>query len=293
MSETATAVTETAVPPVDPFEGRAKEIGWRPKEQFQGDPEKWVDAKTFVERGEQFLPLVKAENRRLQEQLARAEAERQADRIALKAAQESIDGLKEFNREAAATELKAQRRQLRAELIAARREGDADKELQLQEQLDDLEDKVQQKPTVMETKPTTAEPAAPAADPTQRPEFQQFLRENSWFNEDPIMRAASLAIMQQAAQEGRLEGMTPAQRFSFAAAETRKKFRMESAPPTDSKVSGSTGPSGGTGGKSYSDLPSEARAACDRFEKRMVGEGRAFKTSAEWRKHYVQNYDWS
>lgn len=33
------------------FESEASEQGWTPQDEFRGDPDKWVDAKTFVERG--------------------------------------------------------------------------------------------------------------------------------------------------------------------------------------------------------------------------------------------------
>ena len=38
----------------DPYEDQAREQGWKPKEEFEGDPEKWRPAKEFVERGELF-----------------------------------------------------------------------------------------------------------------------------------------------------------------------------------------------------------------------------------------------
>lgn len=277
------------------YETKAREMGWKPREEFPGSADKWVDAKTFVDRGEQFLPIVKAENRRLKEQLEHIASQNQQFQTELSGARESIEGLKQFNREAAAAELKAERRKLRAELIAARKEGDTEKELSVQEQLDDLDDKSQQGAGEPAAKAAAATTSATADDPTQKPEFQQFLRENSWFNDDPVMRAASLAIMQDAAAKGLLANMTPAQRFSYAAAETKKKFRMEDELPNTSKVSGSTGPTGagGDGGHSYSALPADAKAACDRFAKRMVGPGKAFKNEADWRKHYTQNYDWS
>ena len=39
---------------VDPYEEQAREQGWRPKEEFDGDESKWRPAKEFVERGELF-----------------------------------------------------------------------------------------------------------------------------------------------------------------------------------------------------------------------------------------------
>ena len=41
------------------YDALASEIGWSPKEKFRGDPAKWVDAKTYYEKGEFVLPIVK------------------------------------------------------------------------------------------------------------------------------------------------------------------------------------------------------------------------------------------
>ena len=45
---------QTTTPDVDPYESEAREQGWKPKEEYEGDPEKWRPAKEFVERGELF-----------------------------------------------------------------------------------------------------------------------------------------------------------------------------------------------------------------------------------------------
>src|SRR5690554_7872209 len=60
MSEESTVVeTEQGQAPVidapetheiDPVESKAREMGWRPKEEYDGDPETWVDAKEYVGR---------------------------------------------------------------------------------------------------------------------------------------------------------------------------------------------------------------------------------------------------
>lgn len=65
--------TEQAQQSDPAMESRARDMGWAPKDKWRGDPEKWVDAKEFVRRGEEVLPIVTAENRRL-----KAELEKQA-----------------------------------------------------------------------------------------------------------------------------------------------------------------------------------------------------------------------
>ena len=38
----------------DPYELEAREQGWKPQDEYEGDPNKWRPAKEFVERGELF-----------------------------------------------------------------------------------------------------------------------------------------------------------------------------------------------------------------------------------------------
>lgn len=50
-------------------EERAKRLGWRPKEEYNGDPNNWVDADTFVKKGEEELPLIRDTNRKLERKI--------------------------------------------------------------------------------------------------------------------------------------------------------------------------------------------------------------------------------
>jgi len=63
-------------------ETKAKAMGWSPKDEFRGDPDRWVDAETYVRRGEEFIPFLRANNKKLEEELG-AQA-KYAGRAALK-----------------------------------------------------------------------------------------------------------------------------------------------------------------------------------------------------------------
>ena len=52
------------------WESEARAEGWRPKEEFKGPESKWIPAQEFVERGEKFAPIIKAKNRKLEQQIA-------------------------------------------------------------------------------------------------------------------------------------------------------------------------------------------------------------------------------
>ena len=51
-------------------EQKASNLGWVPKEEFRGDPERHVSAERFLERGEKELPLARANNEKLHKELA-------------------------------------------------------------------------------------------------------------------------------------------------------------------------------------------------------------------------------
>ena len=55
--------------PISETEISARAMGWRPQDEFGGDPERWVDADTFVARGEQVMPLLKAQNKKLRQEM--------------------------------------------------------------------------------------------------------------------------------------------------------------------------------------------------------------------------------
>ena len=55
------------------YEHDAQQEGWRPKEEWQGNPEQWVDAKTFVERGEKIAGILKKKVDSLEQRLSAAE----------------------------------------------------------------------------------------------------------------------------------------------------------------------------------------------------------------------------
>lgn len=70
MTTTADSGTTETKPADDsagasPFIDKAKAAGWRPKEEYEGDPEAWIDAEEFVKRA----PLYE-KNRKLKKELS-------------------------------------------------------------------------------------------------------------------------------------------------------------------------------------------------------------------------------
>ena len=68
----------------------------------------------------------------------------------------------------------------------------------------------------------------------------------------------------------------------------------ESAAPRGDKVEGARNGSGDEprsgGRKSYAALPADAKVACDAEARRFVGEGKKYKSAADWRARYAEIY---
>jgi len=266
------------------IEARALEMGWAPKEEFRGDPEKWIDAETYVRRGEELMPILKANNKRLSEELSQVKSELKKTNEMLTASSESIEALKEFNSELVRKEAKKQLETMKDALKEARQEGDVDKEVEISEQIREHSAALKE----AEKKPVEKKVEAPAQDPTQNPEWQAWVAENQWFGKDKRRTALALGVAEEIKEAEKLTGRALLDRVSE---EVEKTFGG-GAPKID-KVEGGGGgrrAAGSGNGKSFADLPQEAKEICERQSNRLVGEGRAFKNMQEWRQHYTKQY---
>src|SRR5260370_13868990 len=66
---TAEDSTELDIAPSNDYESEASRQGWVPRDKYRGDAAKWVDAKTFVERGERFASHLQREVASLKQKL--------------------------------------------------------------------------------------------------------------------------------------------------------------------------------------------------------------------------------
>jgi len=142
-------------------EQRALEMGWRSKEEFDGEEEDFIDAQEFVRRKPLF------------EKIDSVGKELRETRKALKALQEHHAKVKE-------AEFKHALEQLRAEKKVALEEGDADKLIEIDEQIADA--KVRQ---VQEERQARQEASAP------HPNFITWVGKNPWYKEDAELKAAA------------------------------------------------------------------------------------------------------
>lgn len=291
---------------------RAREMGWTPREQWRGNPEGWIDATEYVRRGEQVMPILQANLRKTEAELAALRRKDQQREAALQAATESIQVLTNLSTEQSRQAAKEKRRELLRQQAAARTAGDADTEIDLGEQIADVTAQINAAPVGEggETKPNgkgkVIKPAAttqqpPANDPINDPEYQAWAGANPWFGVDRRKTAMATAIGQEIRENPEFAGLVGKAFFDRVTMELNKVFTPARS-NGGNKVEGGTnngavnsaaadeGITGAARGKSFADLPQDAKDACERQSKWVVGEGRAFKDMAAWRKHYINIY---
>jgi hypothetical protein len=269
----------------EPVDEKARKMGWVPKEEWRGNLDHWRDAEEFVHRGEEILPILQANNRDLIAKVGTLENKLTEAESLLRAATESIEALKEFNSVHTRKEAKEKRKEIVEAIADARREGDVETEVALTEQLVEQTAAIKEAEKTSSIKQEVAETQVTAK--TVDPAFTTWAEQNTWFGQDKRRSNIALAI----ANELRADPSNPKTGKAFYTLLTKE---LESTPgfitdrPSTSKVEGGRNGVSNGGGKSYSDLPAEAKAACDRQAVKVVGKGRAFKDINEWRKHYAE-----
>lgn len=260
------------------YEERAKSVGWTPKEEFRGDPEKWVDAETFVKRAEHSMPILRANNEKLYGTVETLKTE-------IQDMKSTFSEFSEYHKKQTQEAEKRGYEKARREILAKQKEAVADADTAAWErleqekiQLDQDFQKVQQAPAQQ-----TQQPAQQSAGD---PDFSAWAQKNTWYLDDPEskMEADALAPYVRAKHPD----LTGQAFYDKVAEQVRKnmphKFENQSREAPSTVVDDQVAPSGGTRkqARNYNNLPAEAKAACERF----VAQGLMTK------EEYLASYDW-
>ena len=170
----------------------AIDLGWRPLEEYKGDPAKWVDAATYLERGNTVLPLVQKAKKELEGKLSQANLETQVLRKAVADSQAAIKALQESHDADTKKKVQEARRALLANLEQAKIDGDTKLEVKLTDELIDLNAASRAAPE------PKAPPAATAPsggyEATMDPAFVAFAEANPWFGKDQRKTQKAMGI---------------------------------------------------------------------------------------------------
>lgn len=194
-------------------EEQARAMGWKPLEEYNGDPRRWTDAEAFVKKGLEELPVLRDQNHRLSTKLTRMGAEigklrNTASEQAL-AVQDALRMARTANQagyDRALRELNAQRR-------AAAETGDLVAFDDVEKQIEAMES---ERAKVVGPEPAAAAapaPAAAAAHPGTQgagldPAVTEFTRdpENRWFFDAkrPHLKQSMIALHGAVLNEGEI-----------------------------------------------------------------------------------------
>ncbi len=274
---------------VNEAETRARTMGWLPKEQYKGKEENWLPAEAYIERGEHILPILQANNKKLTDRLSAAEAELQSNKQLLAASQEAIEELKNFTSQINKDKVKDKKAEVTAALVQAKKDGNVEAEVELTAQLSEVTTALKEAEKAPVKKESTSQPTGPQLTEAAK----EWSKENPWFGTENRKTAYALGLRQEWVASGKTAGTK--EMFDFVDEELAKVFdpnsqRRDAASRVDTTSSSTNG---GGKSKTFADLPPEAKEACEKFGKKLVGPGRAYKTQEDWRKAYVAKYDWT
>lgn len=261
------------------FEAEARERGWAPKEEFKGDPARWVDAETFLERTDTVMPLLKADRDRLKRELSDLKR-------SLKQATRHFEGAEKRAYDRARADIEARIEQ-------ATEAGDV---TAVKAALKDMEEL---RPDGGEANPKHSREEAMEA-------FDAFRDENPWYDRGNLAGASEIEINARLyadrITEKRLrelkvgEEPPPDEFFADIAAEVRAKYPQLGAngvrqprtkPASDVAAPGTPRPR--RNDRTYDNLPAEAKAQCDKWIRSgIIGGGDPKKG----RELYAKDFDW-
>lgn len=185
------------------IEQRAMEQGWRPKEEFQGDPEAFIDAPEFVRRGELFSKI-------------------EVTTRELKQVRQALDALKDHHSKVKETEYKRALASLEAARKQALVEGEHERFFALEEKIEEIKTEKQ----------TFDEELQQASAPAQEvhPAFADWLSKNKWYETDEAMRAYADRLGTKYAKT-----LSPPEALRQITEDVKKKFAHEFTNPKSSR----------------------------------------------------------
>lgn len=228
---------------IDASEYEAGRKGWVPKNQYKKDAP-WVDAQTFLERGDRFVSNLQRDVATLTKKL------------------EEFEGTKtqfiKFSEDALAkkdAELKTAITALRVQRTQAIREGEDDLAVELEDRIDLLKE---QSTTVKEL-PKTVTQATVAQVAAVDPVLKEWISDgNEWFNEDAGMRDFAIKMGENLIKGGEhVRGRKFLDKIrTIMAQEFPRRFGAKETTAARSGGESSTASSGkAEGGKTSRDLP--------------------------------------
>lgn len=220
----ATPDDDNEPPAPDPVADLAKTMGWRPKEEFKGDPNLWKPAEDYIRAGSE---IQRGQSRELKDLRA------------------TMENVARTNAAIVQSTIAAEREKLVAQYNQAVDDGNAQAAFKIGGRITELNNKEQGL--------TTSAPTPPAQ------ETNDWVARNGWFNSDVLGRNLALSVADQYAKAGKSAG----EQLQAAEAEVRRVyphlFGTPSKGPNELQPPPSRSSSPRKIGTTFADLPQEAK----------------------------------
>jgi len=205
MAENIATTDEGTLVPgeLSPVQEEALSQGWVPKDEYDGDPERWVDAGEFVRRGELFRKI-------------------ESQSKELKDVRKALAELAKHNSKVREVEYARAVEALKAQKKVALSEGDADRVVDLDDKIDLVKDQQKQfqNQQIQETIPQEV-----------HPELKNWMGNNSWYESNRTMRAWADARGVELAEEGK----SPREVLKALEGEVKERFKEKFRNPNRDK----------------------------------------------------------
>ncbi len=193
-----------------PIQQKALEQGWKPKDQFEGDEENFIDAPEFVRRGELFSKI-------------------ESQSKELKAIKQALHEFKSSQSKARAADLDRAQKNLKQSARQAILDGEPEKAFQIEDQIEYVR---------AERERIEKEASQPAVQELN-PEFVAWESQNKWYSNDKTMRA----VADQLGYELASQGIPPGEVLKRVSQEVRKEFAHKFSNPKAERPSAVAGSS--------------------------------------------------
>lgn len=159
---------------IDPEVEKAQAGGWKPQEEWEGNPEDWVDAKQFNKNGEYIdhIKSLSSDHKKSQKQIAKLERE-------LSILAEHHSKVAKIEYEKAMKDLKDLKKEALANL-------DADRVMEIDDRIEELRESRIQEPKAQRQEPQSYNDVV-----------NTWVESNPWYNSDQILRAAANGLVQE------------------------------------------------------------------------------------------------
>lgn len=163
-------------------EVRAMERGWEPKEKWQGNPDEWIPAKIFNDRGELFGRIAK-------------------DKATINELKQSVDALVEDRKKLFDAGYKRAIEDLKRDKRVALEEGDTKAVMEIDDKIDEVREQATKAQEEF-NKSVTPKPQ------TVNPDFEAWHANNNWYLKDNSLTAFANGLAQDMVEAARSAGTT-------------------------------------------------------------------------------------